>query len=254
MLLNAPRLFLWQHRALYFGATTYLALHSHAAPALHVGIYQPFRLKLLNTDWIHCHCAVIPQGLPHELDFGGNIHGKLFIESESCDFLYFRQRFSYNQNQVTVFHDETLVQQFQAIYEENLSKHSIYESLNQVLGVNGNLIFDLEPRIQQTINAICQEPDYNFSHEQLAAMVNLSPSRFLHLFKQQAGVPYRQFRSWKRLFLAIESLHQCDNMTQAALSAGFFDSAHFSNSFRETFGVKPSFVFKSIQRFELDVR
>ena len=31
-----------------------------------------------------------------------------------------------------------------------------------------------------------------------AASVNLSPSRFLHLFKEQTGVSFRAFRAWKR--------------------------------------------------------
>jgi AraC-like DNA-binding protein len=32
-------------------------------------------------------------------------------------------------------------------------------------------------------------------------------------------------------------------LTDAALRAGFYDSAHFANTFRDTFGLSPSSVF-----------
>jgi len=69
------------------------------------------------------------------------------------------------------------------------------------------------------------------------ALSDLSPSRFLHLFKENTDVPYRRFRAWKRLFLAVEHLNASDNMTFAALEAGFSDATHFSHSFRDAFGV-----------------
>lgn len=247
---SCARLFLWASRALYFGSTQHLAMHSHAGVALHVGVYRPFRLKLVGGEWQTCRCAVIPAGLAHELDFAGGIHGKFFVERDSVDFLYFTARFPYDSEKAMVFYDEDLVQCLRGLYEDNPCKEQVDQQLTRLLGADGQLSFSLEPRIQKAIELICSEPDYNFSKEQLAAMACLSPSRFLHLFKAQAGVPYRQFRTWKRLFLAMECLHRNDNMTEAALLAGFSDATHFSHSFRETFGVKPSFVFKHIERFE----
>ena len=105
----------------------------------------------------------------------------------------------------------------------------------------------LDPRVKNAIDLICDEPDYNFSQEYLAEMADLSPSRFLHLFKQHIDMPYRRFRTWKRLFLALDSLSATDNMTVAALDAGFT----FSHSFRDTFGINPAYVFRGINRFEV---
>ncbi len=106
-------------------------------------------------------------------------------------------------------------------------------------------------RIQHVINMISREPDRNFSQQELALAVGLSPSRFLHLFRQQTGLPYRRFRLWKRMLVAFEHLHASDNLTRAALDAGFADATHFSHSFRDTFGVNPAPVFRYIERFEL---
>jgi hypothetical protein len=42
---------------------------------------------------------------------------------------------------------------------------------------------------------IRKEPDRNHSQGELAASLGLSPSRVLHLFSEQIGVPYRRFPS-----------------------------------------------------------
>jgi transcriptional regulator GlxA family with amidase domain len=49
---------------------------------------------------------------------------------------------------------------------------------------------------------------------------------------------------------AVKVFHSRDNMTYAAMEAGFADAAHFSHCFRDTFGVNPAAVFRSIERFE----
>jgi len=53
------------------------------------------------------------------------------------------------------------------------------------------------------------------------------------------------------MFLALENLNAVDNMTIAALDAGFADATHFSHSFRDTFGINPAYVFRGISRFDV---
>jgi AraC-like DNA-binding protein len=55
---------------------------------------------------------------------------------------------------------------------------------------------------------------------------------------------------WRRVILAMATLHKIDNLTYAAMEDGFTDSAHFNRCFRDTFGVPPSLVFKNMNRFE----
>lgn len=245
------RLFIWRGRSLYFGPSVQLAAHAYATVALHVGIYRPFRIKIANGAWQSCRCAIVPPGTPHELDFEGGVHGKLFIERDSSDFLYFKRRFAYREQALSLFQDEELVQQLCRIYESDPDKAVIENCLDDLLRCDGELNLVIDPRVQAAIDLIRSEPDYNFSKEYLADRADLSPSRFLHLFKQHTDVPYRRFRTWKRLFLAMDSLNAADNMTIAALDAGFADAPHFSHSFRETFGINPAYVFRGINRFEV---
>ena len=108
----------------------------------------------------------------------------------------------------------------------------------------------LDWRVQKVVELIRNEPDRNYSQDELASALGLSPSRLLHLFTEQAGVPYRRFRMWKRLMLSFELLHTQDNMTLAALDSGFADATHYSHAFRDTFGVNPAPVFRKIERFD----
>ncbi len=218
------RLFIWRSRSLYLGPSVHLDAHAYATVALHVGIYRPFRIKIANAEWQSCRCAIVPAGIRHELDFEGGIHGKLFIERDSADFMYFKRRFDCSERSTLFFHDDELIEQLRWIYEMDADKAVIENCLDTLLRCNVELSLVVDPRVQAAIDLICGEPDYNFSKEYLADRADLSPSRFLHLFKQHTDVPYRRFRTWKRLFLAIQSLNAVDNMTVAALDAGFSDA------------------------------
>lgn len=80
----------------------------------------------------------------------------------------------------------------------------------------------------------------------LADHVHLSPSRLSHLFKEQAGITLQKYIAWVRLKLAIHiALQNGIDLTDAAYSAGFYDSAHFSRKFKAFFGVRPSAVYNS---------
>jgi AraC-like DNA-binding protein len=245
------RLFIWKGRSLYFGPSVHLDAHTYATVALHVGIYRPFRIKIANGAWQSCRCAIVPPGTLHELDFEGGVHGKLFFERDNSDFLYFKRRFSCTGQLPISFQDEELIEQLRWIYESNPDKTIVKSCLDDLLGCDDELNLIVDPRVQAAIDLICNEPDCNFSKEYLANRANLSPSRFLHLFKQHTDVPYRRFRTWKRLRLALDSLNATDNITIAALDAGFSDATHFSHSFRETFGINPAYVFRGINRFEV---
>jgi AraC-like DNA-binding protein len=74
----------------------------------------------------------------------------------------------------------------------------------------------------------------------LALKVSLSPSRLGHLFREQTGLPLRQYRLWLRLQKALQSLTQNHSLTVAAHIAYFSDSAHLSRTFRRMFGIAPS--------------
>jgi len=76
-----------------------------------------------------------------------------------------------------------------------------------------------------------------------AASVGLSPSRFLHLFKEQTGVSFRAFRAWKRARHLLHFVNEEINLARLAQDIGYPDSTHFSHSIRRFYGLQPRAIF-----------
>lgn len=77
----------------------------------------------------------------------------------------------------------------------------------------------------------------------LAEEVNLSESRLEKLFKEQAGLPITQYRVRYRVFISTIIMALGYSVTEAALLAGFSNSAHLSRCYRQVNGVTPSSTF-----------
>jgi len=95
-------------------------------------------------------------------------------------------------------------------------------------------------RLLEKLNACprgqCLKPT-GWKAADVAAELALSEGRFLHLFKQELGLPWRPFLLWYRLLCAIQAMLQGNSATEAAYLAGFSDSAHLSRTFRNLFGL-----------------
>ena len=81
-----------------------------------------------------------------------------------------------------------------------------------------------------------------------AAEAGLSPSRFLHLFKEETGISFRSFRAWKRARHLLHFANQDINLAHLAQDIGYPDSTHFSHSIRQVYGLKPKDIFAGSRR------
>lgn len=86
----------------------------------------------------------------------------------------------------------------------------------------------------------------------LAAGIGLSSSRFLHLFKEETGVSFRNYRTWRRARGFLPHANRTGSLTDVALSLGYPDSSHFSHSIRKTFGLKPRSIRVGSRNLRVD--
>lgn len=84
-----------------------------------------------------------------------------------------------------------------------------------------------------------------------ARAANLSLSRFLHLFKDETGVPFRALRAWKRARNLLHFANQDLNLAHLALDLGYPDSTHFSHSIRRFYGLQPREIFSGSRRLAI---
>ncbi len=85
-----------------------------------------------------------------------------------------------------------------------------------------------------------------------ARHVGLSPRQLRRLFDAEVAIPFRRYVLWRRLRRASLAAHHGYDLTGAAAVAGFADSAHFSRTFRRTFGLSPSEILPLVTVAEAD--
>jgi len=246
-----PKLFIWPERVLYFGSLEYVPLHRYGATILLVGLSGPFLIRLKGTQWLAYRACIVPAGLSHEIHVPEGPLAKLFIELGSHDHFCFSEKFSYNQHIAKVDH-HPLIQNLSAIYDHNIDLEEAAKKVDEVIGYDKRNGFAFDARIKTSLQTIQSDLTQNNSEVFLANQVDLSPSRFRHLFKEQLGISHRQFRTWKRLIGAVREIHKTDRLTSAALEVGFSDQSHFTNHYKKTFGVKPSEVFRNLNDFYVE--
>lgn len=105
---------------------------------------------------------------------------------------------------------------------------------------------ELDERISSTIDWIGTHlSEQTITTEQLAGLIYLSPSRFMHLFSEQIGIPVRKYILWQRLRYSLLLMAEDSTLTKAAHGAGFTDSSHMNRTFNTMFGITPSKIFKN---------
>ena len=102
---------------------------------------------------------------------------------------------------------------------------------------------ELDARVARAIVQIGKFSGEPVTAASCAAEAGLSPSRFLHLFKEETGISFRSFRAWKRARHLLHFANQDINLAHLAQDIGYPDSTHFSHSIRRFYGLKPRAIF-----------
>ena len=99
----------------------------------------------------------------------------------------------------------------------------------------------MDRRIELVIAKIKTDPAAAWDFTGLAALVNLSASRFRHLFKQETGTTPTQYLKEVRLRRAAKLLRNTFlTIKQIVKLVGLSSNAHFVHDFRKLFGITPT--------------
>lgn len=105
-----------------------------------------------------------------------------------------------------------------------------------------------DPRIASVIERMRGHPADAFTAQDGAELCGLSSSRFMHLFKAEAGASFRNFRTWKRARSLLERVSTAGNLTDLALDMGYPDATHFSHAIRHFYGLRPKDIVAGSRR------
>jgi AraC-like DNA-binding protein len=103
-----------------------------------------------------------------------------------------------------------------------------------------------DERINKALGYLSENFERIVALEEISDHCHLSPSRFLHLFREETGISFRRAQLWNKLIKGLPYFGK-KNLTEIAHKVGFSDSAHLSRIFKENFGFSPREFLKISQ-------
>ena len=99
----------------------------------------------------------------------------------------------------------------------------------------------VDQRIRMTITLMQGRPREELTVNELARLVNLSPSRFHHLFKAETGLSPAHYLWAVRMELAKKLLETSFlGVKQIMNTVGVKDRSHFARDFKAVYGLTPT--------------
>ena len=227
-----PSVWLWPGQALYAGPSLNLAPHSGSVWCLAVGINGPLTVATADGATRTAHSVLIPPRLTHQLTCHGTGLVSCYLEPTSERADASRHKFDEWQGEVGMGHVDEERLQFTPADDESASHW-----LDLAAPAAHRRI---DPRIAVAAGKIRDDPAATISSRELAVEAGLSESRFLHLFRDELGTSLRRYRLWVRLTHAGTAIAAGDNLTTAAMKAGFASPSHLADRFKTTFGLSAS--------------
>lgn len=221
----APKLYIGIGKVLFIGPIDTVPAHRCMVPVFSAGLDRTFRVDVEGDDRI-TRSRYVAAGLMREVQAYGGRLAVLLIDPDLAVASPWDEA-------AAIANLQTLAEAFNvAAWRELNNALALPESRTQV-----------PENVARAAQLIANSSEENLSVQSLAAQLGLSVSRLEHLFTEHIGTPLRSYRLWVRFRNAAQLLANGGSLTDAALSAGFYDSAHFSNAFKRAFGLPPSVVF-----------
>lgn len=244
--IDAPvLLYLWDKRTFYLSAFSEPLQLSQAAAMLLISLDDELLLHSQGTS-LYGRSILLPPGLELTVDSRGSRVAICYLDVFGEDFALLAPRMA--RQEAGLLHgldEETLwISRFDALHRSSAGPEAIWDWLERLINPQ-RLVppgFTCDPRIVRAVELIKADVSCNQSIDYLAERVGLSVPRLTQLFRQKIGIPIRRYRQWHRLFVTCVGVARGMNLTDAAVAAGFTDSAHFSHTFRSIIGMAPTTV------------
>lgn len=235
----------WDEQAIFLGQAADASLHESPAIKVCVALEGSFGLRTSdNEDWTAYDSAIVAPGQSHAIDGRQNRMVMLLLAPETPLAQPLAPIFS--QNGITRL-EFSVVEKIRTIFAnfdqiKARDERNVCHQMVEVIGGGDSLPIDR--RVAQSIEWIRSSRDEGISVQEIASGVELSESRFSHLFTENVRIPVRRYLLWLRLRDAMHLLAQGRSLTETAHEAGFSDSAHLARTFRSLLGIAPSALTK----------
>lgn len=241
------RLYFWRHRLLMLGPGFDAGLHRHHAAQVCFGLHGVLRLRTdHDRQWAQSGGFYVPPDESHEFAASATSTAILYIEPESAEFAMLRRSLKETADVTCISATARSLADLHRLADEGGTLDEANGVCLSLLGLPAPAAqrSTFDPRMVQCLSMIRARLDQPLRLASLASGLSVSQSWLTHRFTKEIGLPIRRYVLWQRLRCAVELALKGATLTDAAHAAGMSDSAHLSRTFREMFGVAPSFLFE----------
>lgn len=201
----------------------------------------------VNGQLILCSAILIDMNTPHIFTAKGETHFTMLIDPTTE--LGCVMRGLLNNQPFYIFpHEKNIVMQqnFKNALEEN-EHDAILSFANSVIiqFYSSNMkVFD--DRIIKVLNILdeCMHEDEFHQIKYFSKKTGLSESRLAHLFKEETGIPLKSYIVLHKLQKAYELIFNGENITTAALDAGFDSPSHLAYTNKMMTGMSATSIIR----------
>lgn len=216
----------------------------HAHHAMHLVLARTGTIELTVDDVsVRCAGVLTAPDVAHAIDATKAFVLIVFVEPESELGASLRRTFVGESRMITEDERARLVDEAtpEAIHADAGAAYGA--RIAEVLGARLGVRAAIDPRVRAVLRLLrTSPPDADLSLDALAAEVDLSPGRLMHLFTESVGIPIRPYVAWCRLARAAEGIARGRPLAEVAADAGYSDAGHLARSVRRAFGVTPSML------------
>lgn len=196
---------------------------------------------------IPCSAILVNMNVQHKFKTGGEPHFTLLVDPTTE--LGRRMRTMLKDEPYYIFpHEQTVVMQ------ESFRNALEQKSRDAIVALGESIIHqfssypmkDVDERVMHVLNFLddCKHEDENHQIKSLSQKVGLSESRLAHLFKEETGIPLKSYIVLHKLQGAYEQIFNGENITTAALTAGFDSPSHLAYTNKMMTGMSASNILK----------
>jgi AraC-like DNA-binding protein len=244
-----PPLFMWlsPDRVFYRGLLGATAVRTMGAVMVYSAYEGTIRVQVAQGPWQLGKLAVVPACTPHRIQAESRVIDVVQLEAETLH----EPSLPYPLQAQGIVEDRALVGRIRSECIALQGAHCSDHDFDRLFFEQPLAIRPMDPRIARIVEQVKHAPASPLSAEECATQAQLSFSRFLHLFKQEVGQPFRSFRTWKRARALLHHVHSASNLAYVALDTGYPDSTHFSHSIRQIYGLKPKDIVAGSRRLRV---
>jgi AraC-like DNA-binding protein len=238
-----------RERVAYIGLLGRPRTREFGSLTVYISLSAPFQIQVADREWESAEMYVVAPDTPHRITTSDRLIGVLLVEPETVNLALLPQWLQPSMNAIQCLPALGQVREaFLALRSKQVSIACVEENFDEFFLQQKLAHRRLDPRMAAVLDKINQDPCSPSGAEECARQVDLSFSRFLHLFKEEVGTTFRSFRAWKRARSFLGYVNTASSLTDIALDIGYPDSSHFSHTVRRYWGLTPKDILAGSRR------